>query len=150
MDVSTKSCTKCHETKPLDAFPVDTKMKSGRDSWCRKCRSKSVTQRRKVVRAERLAYEREYRTRNRPRRNEQSRQYKIAHRDRIRANLTVQRAMSNGKLQHISLCFCAQCGNSAKEYHHEDYSKPLAVIPLCKSCHRLWHATNHPKEGQLS
>ena len=31
---------------------------------------------------------------------------------------------------------CAQCGQSKKiEKHHQDYSKPLEVIFLCKQCH---------------
>jgi len=31
---------------------------------------------------------------------------------------------------------CEECGSTYKvEWHHPDYSKPLKVIPLCKTCH---------------
>ena len=33
-----KTCSRCGETKPLDAFCVDRSMKSGRTSACKKCR----------------------------------------------------------------------------------------------------------------
>lgn len=36
---SSKSCSKCGETKELTEFPVNTKMKLGRDSWCYLCRN---------------------------------------------------------------------------------------------------------------
>lgn len=32
-----KACTICSETKPLDAFPVVRKNKSGRGGWCKVC-----------------------------------------------------------------------------------------------------------------
>lgn len=35
---------------------------------------------------------------------------------------------------------CSRCNSSKKiEGHHEDYSKPLEVVWLCKSCHVLRH-----------
>ena len=41
MEVLTKTCTRCHEDKPLNTehFPPHNRTKSGFDSWCRKCRS---------------------------------------------------------------------------------------------------------------
>ena len=39
--IAHKKCTKCKVLKPLDLlnFPPHNKVKSGFDSWCRKCRS---------------------------------------------------------------------------------------------------------------
>jgi hypothetical protein len=35
-----KTCTKCKEEKPLEAFPPDPKHKDGRQSHCRACKAK--------------------------------------------------------------------------------------------------------------
>ena len=32
-----KTCTKCKESKELEDFPINLRMKTGRGSWCRKC-----------------------------------------------------------------------------------------------------------------
>lgn len=36
---------------------------------------------------------------------------------------------------------CLSCGKSKlfTQMHHPDYQKPLAVIWLCRPCHRRWH-----------
>ena len=44
-----------------------------------------------------------------------------------------------GKIPKATDCICTDCGIQAEEYHHEDYSKALEVIPLCKPCHRKRH-----------
>ncbi len=36
---------------------------------------------------------------------------------------------------------CSRCGDPDVEAHHFDYSKPLAVIWLCKECHRREHSS---------
>lgn len=35
---------------------------------------------------------------------------------------------------------CAKCGSDKAEMHHEDYSRPLDVIFLCRECHLKEHA----------
>lgn len=35
---------------------------------------------------------------------------------------------------------CKTCGSSKSEMHHSDYSKPLEVTWLCRSCHLKEHA----------
>lgn len=34
---------------------------------------------------------------------------------------------------------CEVCGADQVEKHHEDYAKPLAVMWLCRECHRSMH-----------
>lgn len=54
----------------------------------------------------------------------------------------VAKAIKDGVLVRPETC--SRCGSKAKnswatgniEAHHEDYSKPLDVIWLCKTCHR--------------
>lgn len=44
-----------------------------------------------------------------------------------------------GKIQQEP---CKQCGNEHSQMHHEDYSKPLEVIWLCRKCHLELHNAN--------
>lgn len=41
---------------------------------------------------------------------------------------------------------CSKCGStSSLSRHHHDYSKPLDVVILCRSCHQKYeHADNNP------
>jgi len=58
---------------------------------------------------------------------------------KYKAHQKVQYAIRSGKLPKSSECMCNDCGKAANQYHHEDYSKPLEVIPLCKQCHVKRH-----------
>lgn len=58
-------------------------------------------------------------------------------RERQRAYAAVARAVANGELEPVTVKSCVDCGARAKHYDHRDYSKPLEVVPLCRSCNRL-------------
>ena len=62
-------------------------------------------------------------------------------REKVMAHVSVSYAIRKGRLPKVCTCICAHCGVPAEEYHHEDYSKQLEVIPLCKPCHIKHHAT---------
>jgi len=50
-------------------------------------------------------------------------------------------AVKNGVLIRPSCC--DRCRKECKpDGHHKDYSKPLDVDWLCRSCHKLWHGNN--------
>ena len=70
--------------------------------------------------------------------------------------IAVTTALRTGVLPRPSAC--ESCGKAAKTtgrtglvYHHHDYSKPLDVIPLCCSCHRLIHFGKlvEPRTGRM-
>lgn len=43
---------------------------------------------------------------------------------------------------------CSQCGKRRKlDAHHNDYSKPLNVLWLCKKCHTLIHKKQNQRLG---
>jgi len=53
-----------------------------------------------------------------------------------RAHTIVLRAVRRGL---ISRKPCEECGDPKSEGHHEDYSKPLDVVWLCRTHHRRRH-----------
>jgi len=62
--------------------------------------------------------------------------------DQLVAWRQTTKAIREGKLKQIP---CVVCRNPKSEAHHEDYSKPLDVIWLCRRCHRAWHyLLEHP------
>lgn len=57
-------------------------------------------------------------------------------RPRHLARAAVRNALRRGQLVRLP----CKCGNMKSEAHHHDYSKPLEVMWVCKSCHRELHA----------
>lgn len=56
--------------------------------------------------------------------------------EKIKARELVSRAIKSGKLTKQN---CVICGDHNSHAHHEDYSKPLEVIWLCKKHHDEKH-----------
>jgi hypothetical protein len=54
--------------------------------------------------------------------------------ERRKASVLVQRAIRHGHLPRAKECACADCGKSAHDYDHRDYTKPLEVAPVCRAC----------------
>jgi hypothetical protein len=48
----------------------------------------------------------------------------------------VATAIRNGLFQRADSRSCADCGKQAFGYDHRDYSKPLDIEPVCRSCNR--------------
>jgi hypothetical protein len=60
------------------------------------------------------------------------------------AHKAVARARACGSLPSPCGQSCADCGGAATEYEHRDYSRPLAVDPICRRCNlRRGPALNH-------
>jgi len=62
-------------------------------------------------------------------------------REKHLARSKVKVYVDRGKIPKATDCKCADCNVQAQEYHHEDYSKALDVIPLCKPCHIKRHGS---------
>jgi hypothetical protein len=73
--------------------------------------------------------------------------YKQNNPEKYAAHNAVNNAIKRGDLPQVSTCDCVDCDVPAVEYHHEDYSKPLEVVALCKKCHAKRH---HPSTNELT
>jgi hypothetical protein len=121
----TKHCPECSVRKPRGEFNRNRSKYDGLQSLCRDCDN---TRRR----AGRLAMTEEQRERERQR-----------ERDRVRdpektgAKYRTWKAVLHGALLRAP---CESCGAPKAEAHHDDYSRPLDVRWLCRSCHMRHHA----------
>ena len=55
-------------------------------------------------------------------------------RGRAAAIAAVSRAKRRGELPNAKTKLCVDCGAMAHDWDHRDYSKPLDVEPVCRSC----------------
>lgn len=153
-----KPCRGCQELLPLTAFYKHPQMADGHLNYCTACVKRRVLERReKNIESER-ARDRE-RYRRFPKRREQLRQMSRklwSDPTKAKAYRTVTNAIRDEKLIRPSQC--SDCGSTCKpEAHHEDYTKPLDVTWLCRSCHCKLHrsrqlamaaSSSHPDRNQ--
>lgn len=53
-----------------------------------------------------------------------------------RARWYLRTYIKRGKVKRLP---CKHCGDLKSEAHHNDYSKPLDVVFLCRGCHVMTH-----------
>lgn len=150
-----KACSKCGETKPLDAFYKHPMMSDGRLGKCAECVRADV----RSNRAARLEY---YRAYDRARANEPHRKADRLARAKAHpkprpepnpqkraARVALGNALRDGGVRKPPECeVCAVSGDL--HGHHEDYSKPLDVIWVCTACHAFIHAYWRAQERQAA
>jgi hypothetical protein len=51
-----------------------------------------------------------------------------------KAILAVRKAVKAGLLPRAAECACEDCGKPARDWDHRDYTKPLDVQSVCRSC----------------
>lgn len=59
------------------------------------------------------------------------------------AHTAVTNALAKGTLVRQP---CETCGKHKTDAHHPDYSKPLEVVWLCRSCHKKEHGRRKREE----
>jgi hypothetical protein len=66
-------------------------------------------------------------------------EYRQKHRKRY-AERHPDRNFARHKALNLKVEVCVQCGSTEDIHrHHPDYSKPLEIISLCRSCHNKLH-----------
>ena len=68
--------------------------------------------------------------------NRASKKGRLLHPEKWNARYLVKRAIAKGIIVKQP---CFICGETDVQAHHEDYSKPLEVIFLCRNCHYKRH-----------
>ena len=136
--MNTKTCFVCGETLPIDDFYRHPEMADGHLGKCKNCCKAQAHGYRKA----RVDHWREY-DRNRfhmPERKTSlyatAKKMRTVYPEKNRARRLVSKAIRNGTLQRQP---CAMCGATKVEAHHTDYSKPLDVVWVCRSCHFKIH-----------
>lgn len=113
-----KTCPKCKENKSIDKFPADKNKKYGVGVYCKQCKNTW-----KKENGNRL-YE------NVAENRKQNKDYQ----NKIPSWWITNNAIRSGALVRPEVC--SVCKTKTKvEAHHEDYTKPLEVVWVCKSCH---------------
>ncbi len=123
-------CKVCLEDKGISCFY------KGNNSTCRKCIYKMKKD-----------YQKEYYPkwyRKNGRRRAKNYQVKILRWQRGNPLSVLAHKFFRGALSHKLIKkpkSCSECGKNTKYLlaHHNDYTRPLDVIWLCSSCHRLIH-----------
>ena len=124
-------CRKCLRTKQRERY---RKRKAGI------LRNPLLTDAEKKER-QRVYYRKWYAEKGRENRNrydETTETWLKAHPEATKAKTKLHWAVKTGKLERP--IFCDQCREIRKiNAHHPDYTKPLEVIWLCHSCHKILH-----------
>lgn len=135
-----KKCIQCQEIKPLEVFKWDGRIKGKKGSICRKCdnersRTYYLNNIEKVRKRKREA------SRKKTKKQLYERYLRVKAKDpeKYKARYTLRNAVKWGKVIKQP---CQVCGNVKSQGHHEDYSKPLEVIWLCKEHHDDKHNRN--------
>lgn len=131
-----KNCRSCNTDKLVSEFYKDLRNNDGLRSYCKVCvhikaRKQRVDHTDVYTKKEKKYYA-EHRDLILKKRNE----YNIINRHKQRARSKVKYALKMGYLVKPNECESC-CKVAFLEGHHKDYSKPLEVQWLCRSCHRM-------------
>ena len=141
-----KQCFKCKEKKSLSEFYVHKAMACGHLGKCKTCTKRDVQERLSKVKQNPkwLAAERErcrkkqsyYRSAGLDCKSgiDVKERWNKRNPEKRSAQLMAASALKSGKIVRKYFCESCGCGGSL-EKHHEDYSKPLEIIWLCRTCH---------------
>jgi len=136
--VPQKICFKCGGKKPLYDFYKHPEMADGHVNKCKECNKQDVRKNYAEKREQYAAYERE--RWGRPERRAAT----VVYHQKNKANnpavfaayAAVAYAIRSGRLTKLP---CYNCGSKRSQAHHPDYSKPLDVVWLCRTCHLAAH-----------
>jgi hypothetical protein len=173
-----KQCATCKQVKSLQEFSKCRSHKDGLASTCKQCASvyrkiwaeRNIEYLRHIKRVDYCLKREHYNELNNVRRKnspdgrkeetrlrqirhgdqirQYSRDYKVRHKKQYQAAAKVQSALRSGKLTKPERC--AICSSPMNlRAHHNDYDKPLDVLWICESCHRILHNKEVKNEAAI-
>lgn len=71
--------------------------------------------------------------------NKKHKEWRQKNREQFRCNYTYQKYRKKHSIERGK---CSLCFSENAEAHHNDYSKPLVIVWLCKDCHEWSHKMN--------
>lgn len=167
------TCTKCHKEKSYKEFYSCDSREIGRMWNCKECikayqktyKRRRTEEGRSIERKpecpekksefnrkwykENSAYHKEYYKQNALKRSKNNRAYEKRNPERVKAQHALYRALKKGILVRPNKCLV--CATKCKpEGHHNDYTKQLEVVWVCRSCHLEIHRKHHFKERSNS
>ena len=116
-----KTCTKCGETKPLDAFNRNRATADGRQAWCRECMAEDKRRYHEANRDKELERQHRYYEENRDKLLESNRRYYEENHDKV---LECQRRYYEENHDHII------AANRANRSESQAMSAEMATVPL--------------------
>ena len=138
--LTTKHCNKCNTTKSTKLFHNTKLTKDKKSAYCKDCTK---------------AYDVLYRAKNRDKKKRQDKAYSLTEKGKSSHNASTKKWNYNNALKSKAHTLlnnsvrdgkivkpnkCKECNNETNiQAHHEDYSKPLDVVWLCVSCHKIRH-----------
>jgi hypothetical protein len=147
-----KTCKKCGQSKSKSDFYKHNTTADGLNQHCKAC-FKIISKERRVrlrkdpnwleneilrVRLSARAARADGR-KKKPTKEQTSvsgKRWRVRNPEKQAAHIAVNRAVKRGKLTKAP---CVICGSNNSQAHHEDYSKPLDVIWLCRKHHAERH-----------
>ena len=134
-----KTCFKCHKEKELDEFYAHPRMKDGHLNKCKECTKIDVRRDRQQSESARKYDAKRYRENPERRKNiiDSSIKRRKANPLKTKAQNKVYNEIRSGRMKRPSTCpFCGKSEHRI-EAHHDDYTKPLAIVWACTPCHRV-------------
>lgn len=154
MTTSQKTCFKCNAVKPLTCFYKHSQMADGRLNKCKECNKKDVRknyaenveqyqayERKRAMLPHRVAARRTYVATNKGKEavKRSCQKFRVNNPEKAKAHRMVNYRLRSGAI--IAPKLCSVCLNASDNIHghHEDYSKPLALVWCCPRCHSNIH-----------
>lgn len=145
--METKRCKKCGGDKSIDSFAVEKKTKDGRRAECKVCRSATwrkwadknpdkvrECQRRTVMKAKKRGDH--WTQRNKKKVAIYQKRWEQRNKEKLSAYNVMRLAIKKGEIKKDC---CIVCGAKEVHGHHDDYSKPLDVVWVCRKHHGELH-----------